>query len=106
MTVDLYKYEATVVSVIDGDTVDVMADLGFNVFKKVRVRLSRINAPEISTAEGKEAKQFLINYLPVGSSVFLDSKKYDKYGRSIGEIVFNGVNISDFMLQNGKAVIY
>jgi endonuclease YncB( thermonuclease family) len=103
---ELYKYSATVVAVIDGDTVDLMTDLGFSVFKRVRVRLGRINAPEISTPEGKDAKQFLSTNLPVGSSVYLESKKYDKYGRSIGEIIFNDVNISDLMLQNGKAVAY
>ena len=41
-----YQYKAEVVRVVDGDTVDVLIDLGLNVFTKERIRLFGINTPE------------------------------------------------------------
>ena len=104
--ISLYTYNAKVVKVIDGDTVDVMMDLGFEVFKKVRCRLAGINAPEVSTDEGKVARSFLTGALPVDTPVIVYSKDYDKYGRSIAVIFQDNVNISKMMLDSGHAVVY
>ena len=105
-TVNLYTYNATVKEIIDGDTIVIVADLGFKVFKELKVRLARINSPEIATPEGKAAKAFLEQNLPIGSQVILISKSYDKYGRSIGEIICNNININDLILNNNYAVKY
>jgi micrococcal nuclease len=48
-----FIYRATCVKVIDGDTLDLLVDLGFRAFEKVRVRLRGYNAPELSTQEGR-----------------------------------------------------
>ncbi len=104
--VSLYTYNAKVVKVIDGDTVDVMMDLGFEVYKKVRCRLAGINSPELNTDEGKIAKAFLIGALPVDTPLVVFSKVYDKYGRSVAELYQDGVSISKLMIDSGHAVPY
>ena len=54
----MYEYKATVIKVIDGDTVDVDLDLGFDVMlKKERVRIMGIDTPESRTRD-KEEKKF------------------------------------------------
>ena len=45
----MFKYNAKVERVVDGDTVDAMVDLGFSTHKKVRIRMMGINAPESRT---------------------------------------------------------
>lgn len=52
----MYDYRCKVLKVIDGDTIDVLVDLGFKVFKKVRVRLHGINCPECRTRDLEEKK--------------------------------------------------
>jgi micrococcal nuclease len=41
-----FWYGATVLGVVDGDTIDLMIDLGFNIHHKIRVRLYGVNTPE------------------------------------------------------------
>jgi len=45
----VYKYNAKLIRVIDGDTIDALIDLGFNVWVKKRIRLYGINTPESRT---------------------------------------------------------
>jgi micrococcal nuclease len=47
----MYEYNAKVLRVVDGDTVDVLIDVGFSTFKKERVRLHGINTPECRTRD-------------------------------------------------------
>lgn len=54
-----YRYLAKVTKVIDGDTFDVIFDLGLKVIKAARIRLKFVNAPEMSTPEGETAKLWL-----------------------------------------------
>ena len=83
----IYIYKAELIRVVDGDTVDLMIDLGFDTSRKERFRLYGIDAPEMNTAEGKEAKAWLIGVLgPYGAiyvqTIQLSTKaKRDKYGR-------------------------
>lgn len=53
----MYTYKAQVLKVIDGDTIEVLADLGFDVHRKVRLRLSGYDAPEIRTKNRKEKEE-------------------------------------------------
>ena len=50
----MFKYNAKVERVVDGDTVDAMVDLGFSTHKKVRIRMMGINAPESRTRNLEE----------------------------------------------------
>ena len=52
----MYEYSATLIKIVDGDTVDVLIDLGFNTTKKERVRLLGIDTPESATKDLPEKK--------------------------------------------------
>lgn len=95
----MYVYKCEIVKVIDGDTLDVLIDLGFNIKMKERVRLSGVDTPEVfgqnAVPSGKEATEFTSLWVDIGQHTKghfeLHSKKYDareKYGRVLGEIKF------------------
>jgi endonuclease YncB( thermonuclease family) len=107
----LYIYKATLVRVVDGDTLILLVDLGFKVYKEITVRLARINAPEMSTLAGKTSKEFLINALKTfNTKITVSSTKLDCYGRSIAEVyVTNNIspdvhNLSDLMVNRIMAL--
>lgn len=104
----MYTYQATVVKVVDGDTVDLDVDLGFSIHRKERFRLSDINAPEVSTTAGLEAKAYMIGRLPIGTVVTITTKKdrADNYGRFLANIFLGDVNLNQEMLSTGHAVKY
>ena len=83
----IYIYKAELIRVVDGDTVDLIIDLGFDTSRKERFRLYGIDAPELNTAKGKDSKKWLWDTLqPVEAicvqTVQLETKaKRDKYGR-------------------------
>jgi micrococcal nuclease len=105
MTYPIRTFEyAEIVNVVDGDTVDIVVDLGFSVKVKQRFRLIRIDTPERGQTGFNEAKNFLTQYLNV--PVVLAVTKLDKYGRYLVEITYNGVNLNDALLNAGLAVPY
>jgi micrococcal nuclease len=83
----IYIYKAELIRVVDGDTVDLIIDLGFDTSRKERFRLYGVDAPEMNTPEGKEAKAWLWEALQPLESIYvqtvqLETKaKRDKYGR-------------------------
>ena len=99
----LYLYKAHVTDVYDGDTITI--DLGFNTWiKDERIRLARINTPEVrgkEKVEGKLARDWLrekilnqdILLRTIKSKKGADSK--GKYGRYLGEIMLDGMNLVD-----------
>ena len=82
-----YIYKAELVRVVDGDTVDLVIDLGFDTFRHERFRLYGIDAPEMRTEAGKAAKAWLWEALQPLDAIYaqtvqLETKaKRDKYGR-------------------------
>lgn len=103
----MWEYRATVARVVDADTVDLQLDLGFHVYHRVRVRLARVDAPEMATPMGQAAKARVAELLPEGCAVLLASSKGDRYGRWVGEIVTaSGVNVSTWLLDERLAVAY
>jgi len=105
----MYEYHAMILRVVDGDTVDLSIDLGFGIFKRERVRLVRINAPELNTPAGKESATFLRNRLSLTDDVVIKTEKntFDKYGRWLADIIHPTLgSISDYMLANNQAVPY
>jgi len=95
----MYTYKARLNRVIDGDTVDLMVDLGFNVAIKIRVRLARIDTPKANTPEGKISTQFVKDLFENSDyDCHLVSRKKGKWGRWIGEIEVDKGNISDLLL--------
>ncbi len=107
----MFYYKVELLRVVDGDTVDVRIDLGFNVWHKCRVRLMGINAPESRTRDKEEkkrglaAKQWLIDRLEY-KEIEMQSYGTGKYGRVLGELFVDGVNINQLMVEKGHAVDY
>mgnify|MGYP003126695810 FL=1 len=111
----MYEYGCTVTRVVDGDTIDVILDLGFSVLHKCRVRLYGIDTPESRTrnkdekARGKLAAKFLEDSINNGKQVILRSKLKDskgKYGRVLGEVIVDDININELMVKRYLAVKY
>tara|TARA_R100001082_G_scaffold14865_2_gene7609 strand:- start:15039 stop:15467 length:429 start_codon:yes stop_codon:yes gene_type:complete len=111
----MYEYSCTVERVVDGDTVDVTLDLGFDILHKCRVRLYGIDTPESRTrnkdekVRGKMAGAFLKEAIEDGEKVVIQTKLKDskgKYGRVLGDIVVDDVNINQLMVKCHLAVAY
>jgi micrococcal nuclease len=84
----LYTYKAIVTDVVDGDTLKLTVDLGFNIIRSEVFRLNKIDAPEIDTDIGQKAKNFVIDKL--SSVPFVAVKIYhkDKYARYLADIFY------------------
>ena len=111
----MYEYACKVERVVDGDTIDVVLDLGFNVLYKSRVRLYGIDTPESRTrdldekARGKLATAFLKEAVDCGKQIVIQTKLKDsrgKFGRVLGEVIIDGVNINVKMVDENHAVDY
>jgi len=105
----MYDYKATIIKVIDGDTVDVAIDLGLRIYTQQRIRLYGINAPEMRTTQGPAAKQRLSELLPAGSEVRLRTFKdsQEKYGRYLGIFIDSeGHEVNQRMVAEGHAKEY
>jgi micrococcal nuclease len=108
----MYKYKAKLDRVVDGDTIDALVDLGFDTWKKVRIRMMGMNAPESRARDleekklGLAAKARLIEML--GDGVFtLQSHGVGKYGRCLGEVFKeNDVSLNRQLINEGHATEY
>ena len=88
----MYEYQCIIERVVDGDTVDVRVDAGFDIWTKQRVRLMGIDAPESRTRDlrekkfGKLATARVEELLPVGSKQRIEiTKGRGKYGRYLAD---------------------
>jgi|TARA_R110001592_G_scaffold73866_1_gene224963 micrococcal nuclease len=111
----MYEYNCKVEKIVDGDTIDVVLDLGFDILYKSRVRLYGIDTPESRTrnldekVRGKMASAFLRKAIEEGEKVCIQTKLKDsrgKFGRVLGDVVVDGVNINQSMVDNHHAVKY
>jgi micrococcal nuclease len=108
----IYIYKAELIRVVDGDTVDLVIDLGFDTFRKEErgFRLYGIDAPEIRTAEGKDAKKWLWDALQpleviYAQTIQLSTKaKRDKYGRYLA-IIYDEKPESPREIANGQKIL-
>ena len=89
----MYTYEAKVLKVVDGDTIDALIDLGFDMHKSIRVRLVGINSPESRTRDLEEKKRGLAAKARLKeilksnkNKIILESQGVGKYGRCLGII--------------------
>ena len=107
----MYEYRAFVRKVYDGDTVTVDIDLGFDVvLKNQKIRLVRINAPEV---RGKERPEGLKSRdalrAKIGNrwiKIKTQKDKKGKYGRWLGEIWLEELCVNDWLISEGLAKIY
>ena len=110
----MYEYSCTIDRVVDGDTVDVTIDLGFKIFHKARVRMYGIDTPESRTrdldekARGILSKSFLQDALVQSNKVIIKTQKdaKGKFGRILGELYVNDININQLMVDKYLAVAY
>ena len=113
----MYTYKAKLDRVVDGDTIDVNIDLGFDISVHKRVRLAGIDTPESRTRDleekkrGLAAKDRLIEILDKGS-LQVESKEVGKYGRVLGvlhvypESLDLPINVNETLVSEGHAVEY
>ena len=107
----MYTYKAILDRVVDGDTIDANINLGFDITIHKRIRLAGIDTPESRTRDleekkrGLASKQRLIELLGEGNFI-LESKEVGKYGRVLGTILIDDVNINETLVEEGFAVEY
>jgi micrococcal nuclease len=111
----MYEYYVRKVeNVVDGDTIDVLIDLGFDILFASRVRLAGIDTPESRTKDlaekalGLEAKEYLKKAIKDAKSVVIKTEKMDsseKYGRILGWVYIDGntISLNDMMINDGYA---
>jgi len=114
----LYTYRVRKVhKIVDGDTIDVDIDLGFNVSFYQRVRLAGIDTPESRTTDkaekelGLEVKKKLGEYLANATDIVIRTEKPDsteKYGRILGWLYIDGVekSVNEALIAGGYAWEY
>jgi len=128
----MYTYKIDITKVYDGDTINGTVDLGFNLKMDIKVRLARINTPEIRTKDldekkrGYEARDFLRALLEeCKGNIAVRTTFKGKYGRWVGEILIDAskyehdsniieeygdpfpldryINVNDILVQKGYA---
>ena len=117
----MYTYNIKLDRVVDGDTIDAIIDLGFDVWVKKRVRFLGVNTPESRTrdleekARGLAAKDRVKQLLEGANKIKLDSHGVGKYGRCLGELHIDMVDgqekmtlesVNDILIKEGHAVEY
>jgi micrococcal nuclease len=112
----MYIYNCSLSRVVDGDTIDAVIDLGFDISIKQRIRLYGINTPECRTRDleekalGLAAKARLVELLPKTFKIQTMLNKKGKYGRVLGVLLVSDgdveVNINDLLVEEGHASVY
>ncbi len=98
-----HRYVGVVEKIVDGDTLDVRIDLGFDVWRVERIRLRGIDAPEMDTAEGKAAREFVMRALSGVASVAFKSYKTDIYARYIADVFYDpAADSKDGLIERGR----
>lgn len=113
----MYNYKATVRRIVDGDTMDVTIDLGFNVKYDTRIRLYGIDTPESRTRDLEEKKRGLavkkyVKDLLEGKELLINSTEVGKFGRPLAIVYYGsvsgekGTNLNKELIEKGMAKEY
>ena len=109
----MYEYSCKVKRVVDGDTIDVVIDLGFDIHFATRVRLYGMDTPESRTrnkdekVRGYMSKDFLEEWMEKDDVIIRTRRdKKGKFGRVLGEMIVRGENINKLMIKECLAVEY
>lgn len=90
-----------VVRVLDGDTLEILTEEK----KRVRVRLSEIDAPERGQAFGTRSREAL-SALCAGADAVLSNQGKDRYKRVLARVTCNGIDANASMVSQGMAWVY
>jgi micrococcal nuclease len=107
-------YVKSVNKVVDGDTIDVVIDLGFDISFTSRVRLAGIDTPESRTKDlaekalGLESKKYLADRIKAAKNIVIRTEKInssEKFGRILGWLYLDGESnsINHEMIEKGYA---
>ena len=100
-------YDAEIIRVIDGDTVELVINVGLGLYFRDMARLYGINAPETRGKEkvaGKAAKDALIGIVENNNRGRIELiKRHGKYGRKIVVLYINDVNVNAWLVKHGYA---
>jgi micrococcal nuclease len=111
----MYEYRVkNVTKIVDGDTIDVVIDLGFDISFSSRVRLAGIDTPESRTRDlkekalGLESKDYLKKRLELATNIVIRTEKVnstEKYGRILGWLYLDGEtkSVNHEMIEKGYA---
>lgn len=102
-----YKYNASVLRWVDGDTVDCLVDLGFKISIRERFRLYGVDTPERGQPGFDEATAFCEGLAPTGSRVVIETRKTGKFGRWLCTVYTpDRVNVNVRLVETGHAKRY
>ncbi len=111
----MYKYKAKIDRVVDGDTLDIVVDLGFKITTNQRIRLQGINTPETYNvkkdseeyAHGIVAKEFVVQRITSNNNeaTVVTEKDTGKYGRYIATVWLadSSISLNDELVEKGLA---
>lgn len=104
----MYTYNAKIINIVDGDTVDAEIDLGFKLYTVQRLRLIDIDTEEMNDPDqnlkdlARSAKKYMQDNL-LGKTVKINTYKSDSFGRYLVEIYIDKFNVNDYLLESGLA---
>lgn len=103
-----YTYNALVTRVVDGDSLITEIDAGFRIEAEMPLRIAHIDAPEMSTVEGKAARGYLVALLgPLPVAVVVHTiKPVERWGRYLAEVYIGDLDVGADMVAHGHAVAY
>lgn len=93
-TAAAYLFRATVERVIDGDTMDLRIDLGFEVDRRGRFRLANVNSPELPSAEARAARDFVFARLRDAKTIVVKTERTDLHGRYVAHLFYSTADTS------------
>ena len=113
---ELFTYAATLLRVVDGDTLVVELEVSPGVFIEQKLRLRGLDCPELKTSAGKAAKRFVDALVGRTTAVVINTSKPDKYDRYLADVFLTTeaaatgsgqageIFLNNHLLENGQAV--
>lgn len=104
----MYSYNAKIINIVDGDTVDAEIDVGFKIKITHRLRLIDIDTEEMHDPDpqlrqlARTAKDYLITKL-LNQTVKINTYKADSFGRYLAEIYIDKFCVNDYLIESGLA---
>ncbi len=115
----LFAYKAYLERVVDGDTIHVVLDLGFEIFHREIIRLRGINAPEAGTKAGTKSTKVLTKILKDAPFLVVKTTGKDIYGRYVADVFLtneevveaqqvadSGIYLNQLLLDKGSATLF